>query len=179
MEERKNFLNRKSLRKGFKLHMPGNAKSVWHPDWHNRHHYSMYLDHKRVSMIPDWVVLNHWNQASRRPDADSRKEEISLLSAALNFFAFMPSIKSGKDGTHKTKLRIYIPEKYFQKERTEITQTDTNTQRRPFYNLQYTNDFFILGGGDLHHYFPLGKRCTKSTYPLIIFAFQRICNKWP
>lgn len=46
--------------------------------------------------IPDWVVLNHWNQASRRTKARCRKKVISLLSAAVNLFSFMPSIRSKK-----------------------------------------------------------------------------------
>lgn len=43
---------------------------------------------------PDCVVLNHWNQASRRTNARSRKEDMSLLSMAENLFLFKPETRS-------------------------------------------------------------------------------------
>lgn len=55
-----------------------------------------YTRSKENKWVPDCEILNHLNHASRRIDADFKKEEISLLSVALNFPILMPEIRSAR-----------------------------------------------------------------------------------
>ena len=45
---------------------------------------------KHKMQTPGCVVLNHWNQASKRTKARSKNEEISELSVVVNAFFFRP-----------------------------------------------------------------------------------------
>lgn len=60
--------------------------------------------------LPFWEVLNHWNHASSRTKARSRKDKISSLSSLLNFSALIPFIRSGKKKKkHLTLIRFWKP----------------------------------------------------------------------